>query len=104
MKRIKAPTAALLVCCAAMSSQALAVSWADRISIGGFASTNYSLTDSEIPFNGEENIGHDNKGSWSGTRMGLNVNAQINKRFRFASQIFASKARSEEHTSELQSH
>lgn len=91
MKRINAPIAALLIGCATTSGQAVAAGWADRISIGGFASTNYSRTDSEIPFNGPENIGHDDKGSWSGTRVGLNVNATINKRFRFASQFFSSK-------------
>jgi len=92
MKRISAPIAALLIGSATASGQAVAAGWTDRISIGGFASTNYSRTDSEIPFNGPENIGHDDKGSWGGTRVGLNVNAAINKRFRFASQLYSSKA------------
>ncbi len=92
MKRINASIAVLLIGSAMAGGQATAAGWTNRISIGGFASTNYNRTDSEIPFNGEENIGLDDKGSWSGTRMGLNVNARINKRFRFASQIFASKA------------
>jgi len=92
MKRINALIAAFLIGCATTGGQAVAASWADRISIGGFASTNYSRTDSEIPFNGPENIGHDDKGSWSGTRVGLNINAAINKRFRFASQLYSSKA------------
>ncbi len=63
MKRINAPIAALLICGATTSSQAIAAGRMDHISIGGFASTNYSRTDSEIPFNGPENIGHDDKGS-----------------------------------------
>jgi len=92
MKRIHTPLTALLLGCAVASGQAVAAGWTDRISIGGFASTNYNRTDSKIPFNGEENVGHDDKGSWSGTRIGLNINAQINNRFRFASQFFASKA------------
>lgn len=92
MKRINAPIASLILCSALASSQTLAASWADRISLSGFASTNYNLTNSDTPFNGPADIGHDDKGSWSGTRMGLNINADINNRFRFASQFFAGKA------------
>lgn len=92
MKCHHTPLASLLLMGLLSSSQALAADWTDRITIGGFASTNYNRTDSDIPFNGAQDIGHDDKGSWSGTRMGFNINADINKRFRFASQFFASKA------------
>jgi len=92
MKVFHAPVTALVLGIVTLGGQAMAAEWTDRISIGGFASANYNRTSSEVPFNGEENVGHDDKGSWSGTRMGVNIQAQINKRFRFASQFFASKA------------
>ena len=92
MKRMYTPIAALVLGCTAIGNPALAGAWTDRITLGGFASANYSRTNDEVPFDGEENVGADDKGSWSGTNIGLNINAQVNDRFRVASQIFASKA------------
>jgi Gram-negative porin len=91
MKHIYTPLAALMLGSTMVSSQAIAASWADRISLGGFTSINYSRTNESTPFNGGENVGHDDQGSWSSSRIGLNLNAQINKRVRFATQMFASK-------------
>jgi len=92
MKPTRTPVAILMLSCSVVSGPAIAANWADRISIGGFASTNYERTNEASPFNGKENIGHDDQGSWSGTRIGLTINANINKRLRFASQMLASKA------------
>lgn len=91
MKRIHTPIVVLALGCAMASGSAMAANWTDRINIGGFASSNYNLTDSDVPFNGALNDGYDDQGSWSGSRIGLNLNAQINKRVRFATQMFASK-------------
>ena len=65
--------------------------WTDRVHVSGFASANYYLTDDSAPFNGESGDGHDDKGSFSGTRFGLNINAKINDNFSFASQFFSTK-------------
>ncbi len=91
MKRLNKSGIALLLGCIAVSGPLMASGWADRVTIGGFASTNYHRTNEVLPFNGEENIGYDENGSWLGTRVGVNINAEINKRFRFASQLFATK-------------
>ncbi len=71
--------------------QSKASNWSDKIEVGGFASTNYNITDDPAPFNGESGNGHDDQGSFSGTRFGLNIRAKVNDRFSFASQIFGTK-------------
>jgi|GEM_PF-1676537 len=71
--------------------QSQASDWAERISIAGFGSAMYHRTDEAVPFNGPPGVGHDNQGSFSDTKMGLNINADINERFSFASQLFGSK-------------
>lgn len=70
---------------------AQAENWSDRVTVSGFASANYHLTDEPIPFNGEEGKGHDDQGSYAGTRLGVNFNAKINDKFKFASQLFGTK-------------
>ncbi len=92
MKYKSLPISTLLLGCAAISGQVWAAGWADRVSISGFASANYEKTDETEPFDGEENIGADEVGTVSGSRMGLIVNAQVNERLRFATQLFAIKA------------
>ncbi len=91
MKLFHAPVAALLLGCVAMSGQVSAAGWADRVSMGGFSSTNYARTNSDEPFGGVEGKGHDSQGSWADTRVGLILNANINRRFRFATQMLANK-------------
>ncbi|NOX09240.1 MAG: hypothetical protein GXP22_07115 [Gammaproteobacteria bacterium] len=76
---------------ATTSIQTQAANWTDRIAFSGFASANYHQTNDSAPFNGVSGQGHDDDGSFSGTRMGLNVRAKINERFRFAGQLFASQ-------------
>lgn len=65
--------------------------WSDRLSFSGFASANYNITDDGAPYNGEKGDGADSKGSFQGTRVGLNFNALINEQFGFAGQLFASE-------------
>lgn len=65
--------------------------WSDRLSFSGFSSANYHITDDGAPYNGEKGIGHDSKGSFQGTRAGLNFRADIAERLSFAGQFFASK-------------
>jgi len=90
MYRIKTAVA-LIIGYAMVAGQAEAAGWTDTVTIKGFASVNYERSNAAEPFNGEENVGIDDQGSLSGTRMGLNINARINERLRFASQLFASK-------------
>jgi len=93
MKLIYTPIAALVLSSTlVVGNNANAAGWADRTSIGGFASSNFSATDSSVPYNGEKNVGHDNQGSFSSTRVGLTINSEINKRVRFAGQMFTAKA------------
>lgn len=68
-----------------------ALDWTDKVSLTGFASANFHQTDDAAPFNGESGNGHDNQGSYAGTRFGLNVRAKVNDTFSFASQLFATK-------------
>lgn len=65
--------------------------WSDRFSFSGFASANYHITDDGAPYNGESGNGHDSKGSFQGTRIGLNFRADISERFNFAGQLFSTK-------------
>ena len=67
MKPIHTPITALALACTLASGSVLAASWTDRINIGGFASSVYNKTDSDVPFNGGINEGHDDQGSWAGT-------------------------------------
>jgi hypothetical protein len=74
------------------TTQSHAAEWPDRVSLAGFMSSVYSKTDQEYPFNGElDEAGIDNKGSFQGTRVGLNVNARITDRVSLASQLYASR-------------
>jgi len=81
----------LLAALATLSAPALATNWSDRIRISGFASANYHATDDPTSFDGPVNEGHDNKGSFGGTRVGLQIDAKVNDQFRFAAQLFSSK-------------
>ena len=74
-----------------IAHQSKASNWSDKVRVSGFASANYYLTDDPAPFNGEAGNGHDDQGSFSGTRFGLNIRAKVNDRFSFASQFFATK-------------
>jgi len=65
--------------------------WNDRVTVSGFASASFHQTDEPLAFNGAEGKGHDDQGSFAGTRLGLNVSAKINDQFKFASQLFATK-------------
>lgn len=84
-------SAALMIGCATMAGQAGAADWTDTVTLKGFASSVYQRSNATEAFNGKENVGVDDQGSFSGTRMGLNVNAEINERFRFAGQLFGAK-------------
>tara|TARA_R110001592_G_scaffold336019_1_gene621147 strand:- start:53633 stop:54775 length:1143 start_codon:yes stop_codon:yes gene_type:complete len=66
---------------------AQAENWADKLSVSGFASAVYHQTDESAVFNDT----YDNQGSYDGTKMGLNFNANVNEQFNFASQFFATK-------------
>ena len=82
------------------ATQLQAAEWPDRVSVAGFMSAVYSKTDQEYPFNGElDEAGIDDKGSFKGTRMGLNFNAIITNKVTFASQLFASRAEENFNTS-----
>lgn len=74
------------------ATQPFAAEWPDRVSLTGFMSTVYSKTDQDYPFNGDaDEAGIDDKGSFKGTRIGLNVNARVTNKVTFASQLFASR-------------
>jgi len=68
-----------------------AENWSDKLTISGFASADYHKTDEPLPFNGEAGKGHDDQGSFSGTRFGINFNAIINDKFKFGGQLFSTK-------------
>jgi len=70
---------------------AQAADWTDRVTVSGFASANYFRTDDPASFNDQAGQGHDDQGSFSGTRVGINIRAKINDKFRFASQLFSVK-------------
>jgi len=69
------------------SGQAMAEDWTDQVTIGGFTSAVYQVTDQAEHFNGEEGITED--GSFQGTRMGLNINARLSDKVTMASQFLA---------------
>lgn len=71
-------------------SQSAYADWADKVTITGFASSTYQKTDTGEPLYGEH-AGVTKDGSWYGTRVGLNINAQINEKIIFASQLFSSR-------------
>lgn len=79
------------------ATQLHAAQWPDRVSITGFISSVYSKTDQSYPFNGstssgdDDQAGIDDKGSFQGTRAGLNISARISDKITFASQLFASR-------------
>jgi len=88
---IKLALAALTTCLVLNPLTVLAENWSDKLVISGFASANYHKTDEALPFNGEVGNGHDDQGSFAGTRLGLNFNAAINDKFKFAGQLFSTK-------------
>jgi len=65
--------------------------WSDRLSFSGFANADYHITNDSAPYNDEKGQGHDDKGTFSGTSVGLNFRADISERFNFAAQIFATE-------------
>lgn len=67
-----------------------AENWADKIQINGFSSFAYQRTNEAAFFNGKATeSGIDKKGSFKGTKLGINISARINDRVRFASQLLA---------------
>lgn len=83
-------TATLAGCVGLTAVPAQAENWADRISISGFASATYQGTDEEAYFNGEateEGINED--GSFKGTKLGLNLRANISDRMTVAGQLLS---------------
>lgn len=88
---IKILTVTAITCLAITPLIAQAENWSDKLVISGFASANYHKTDEPLPFNGEAGEGHDDQGSFAGTRFGINFNATINDKFKFAGQLFATK-------------
>ncbi len=83
--------AAAAVCLTTSPVLVQATDWTDKLSISGFSTAMYHATDEAQPFNGGPGVGHDDQGSYSGTKMGLNINAKINERLTFASQLFGAK-------------
>lgn len=74
------------------TTQLQAAEWPDRVSLAGFMSSVYSKTDFEYPYNGNlDEAGIDDKGSFKGTRVGLNMSARITNKVSLASQFFASR-------------
>lgn len=74
---IKILTVTAITCLAITPLIAQAENWSDKLVISGFASANYHKTDEPLPFNGEAGEGHDDQGSFAGTRFGINFNAAI---------------------------
>jgi len=70
-----------------------AENWSDKVTIKGFASSVYQKTNEAEYFGGEatEN-GIDENGSVLGTRLGININANISDRVTIASQLIATAA------------
>jgi len=93
-KHNKLALATLTTCIALSPLSTHAENWSDKLKISGFASANYHITDEPLPYNGEAGKGHDDQGSFAGTRLGLNFNAEINEKFKFAGQYFATKEES----------
>jgi len=91
MKTSYTRLATAVVCLSFTPALVQAKDWYDKVSIAGFSSAMFHLTDEALPFNGGPGAGHDDQGSFSGTKMGLNINAQINEKFTFASQFFGAK-------------
>jgi len=81
---------AVLTLGAIYSNQAMAENWADKVTIGGFASAVYQVSDQAAAFNGDEGVTED--GAFQGTRMGLNINARLDDKLTLASQILAKGA------------
>lgn len=74
-------------------SPVMAAELTDRISINGFANAAYQQTDEAVALHGESREGGvDNRGSFAGTSVGININADINDRVRFYSQLFAARS------------
>ena len=73
-----------------LSTTAQAENWADRVTISGFASAIFQSTDEEVYYSGTAgDEGINEEGSAQGTKLGLNISAQLNDRLNVASQLFA---------------
>ncbi len=67
-----------------------AENWADKLSIKGFMSAAYHETNESAFYEGKATTsGIDKKGSFQGTKMGINLTARINDRIMLASQLLA---------------
>ncbi len=67
-----------------------AQNWADKLLIKGFMSTAYHRTNEAAFYNGKPTTaGIDEKGSFRGTKLGINLSARINDRIMLASQLLA---------------
>lgn len=85
-------TFSLVIVMLTVSQGVWAENWTDKVSISGFGSAIYRISDQSVPFNGHvEESGIDEDGAFQGTRMGLNVNATVADRITVASQFIASR-------------
>jgi len=80
---------AVLTLGAIYSSQTMAENWADKVTIGGFASAVYQVSDQATQFNGESGVTED--GAFQGTRMGININARLDDNLTLFSQLLATQ-------------
>jgi len=64
----------------------------DKVVIKGFMTSAYSITDQAYPFNGDvDEGGIDDKGSWKGSRIGLNFNANVTDKVNMATQFTSTR-------------
>lgn len=85
LKSLYLATILALLC---TNNQIQATEWTDRVTITGFASAIYQETNEAAALHGSStNGGIDNRGSFSGTKLGLNIAAKINDKTKLYGQL-----------------
>jgi len=71
-----------------ITSTTVAAEWTDRVRLNGFADAIYQATDEPVAIHGNSGEGGiDNRGNFTGTKLGVNLTAQINDRITLYTQL-----------------
>ncbi len=73
-------------------NNAIAADWTNRVTINGFASAIYQQTDETAAINGSSNKGGiDNRGSFHGSKLGINMKASVNDKTTLYTQLLGAQ-------------
>jgi len=94
MRKFRVSSITLLMGLGLLSSSAgYAANWADRTTVSGFASSIFQISDDRVYFNGGKESGVNHDGSFSGTKLGININSRMSDSISLASQILGTQER-----------